>query len=224
MYGAVLFRKREQDFGEVRHVDGVSEAWPISYADLEPYYTRAEQLYHVHGERKVDPVEPWASGPFPYPAMSHEPRVEQLSADLERAGLHPFHLPLGIMIDEGDPARSPCIRCDTCDGFPCLLYAKADAQVVCVEPALQYPNVTLRTNAYVDHLETAPDGRRVSKVVVRARRRARGVHRRCRGGLGRCDQLRRTAPAVGQRASPRWARQRLGRGRPPSHAAQQLGR
>ena len=166
MYGAVLFRKRERDFGEVRHVDGISEAWPISYTDLEPYYTRAEQLYHVHGERKVDPLEPWTTGPFPYPAMSHEPRVEQLSADLESVGLHPFHLPLGIMIDEDDPVHSPCIRCDTCDGFPCMVYAKADAQVVCVEPALQYPNVTLRTHAYVSRLETTGDGRRVSKVVV----------------------------------------------------------
>jgi choline dehydrogenase-like flavoprotein len=166
MYGAVLFRKRERDFDEVHHVDGVSEAWPMSYNDLEPYYTRAEQLYHVHGERKVDPLEPWTSGPFPYPAMSHEPRVEQLSADLEAAGLHPFHLPLGIMIDEDDPVHSPCIRCDTCDGFPCMVYAKADAQVVCVEPALHYPNVTLRTQAYVSRLETTPDGRRVSKVIV----------------------------------------------------------
>ena len=166
MYGAVLFRKRERDFGEVRHVDGISASWPISYADLEPYYTRAEQLYHVHGERKIDPLEPWTSGPFPYPAMSHEPRVEQLSADLESAGLHPFHLPLGIMIDEDDPVHSPCIRCDTCDGFPCMLYAKADAQVVCVEPALRYPNVVLRTNAYVSKLETSSDGRRVDRVTV----------------------------------------------------------
>ena len=117
----------------------ISEAWPISYTDLEPYYTRAEQLYHVHGERKVDPLEPWTTGPFPYPAMSHEPRVEQLSADLDAAGLHPFHLPFGIMIDEAIPCTARCIRCDTCDGFPCMVYAKADAQVVCVEPALQYP-------------------------------------------------------------------------------------
>lgn len=166
MYGAVLFRKRERDFAEVRHVDGCSVAWPISYADLEPYYTQAEHLYHVHGERKVDPLEPWTTGPLPYPAMSHEPRVEQLSADLASAGLHPFHLPLGIMIDEDDPVHSPCIRCDTCDGFPCLVYAKADAQVVCVEPALEYPNVTLRTNAYVARLDTTPDGRHVSEIVV----------------------------------------------------------
>ena len=84
------------------------------------------------------------------------------------------------MIDEDDPVHSPCIRCDTCDGYPCMVYAKADAQVVCVEPALQYPNVTLRTHAYVSRLETTRDGRRVDKVRRRAQRRARGVHRRCR--------------------------------------------
>jgi choline dehydrogenase-like flavoprotein len=165
-YGAVLFRQREQDFGEVRHVDGVSEAWPITYADLEPYYTRAEHLYHVHGERKVDPTEPWTSGPLPHPPVRHEARVEQLAADLTAAGLHPFALPLGIMLDDDDPARSACIRCDTCDGFPCLVRAKADAQVVCVEPALAFPNVTLRTNAYVRRLDTSTDGRRVERVVV----------------------------------------------------------
>ncbi len=108
MYGAVLFRKRERDFGEIHHVDGVSQAWPITYADLEPYYTRAEQLYHVHGERKRDPLAPPTTSPYPHPAMSHEPRVEQLTADLEGAGLHPFPLPLGIMIDEDDPVHSPC--------------------------------------------------------------------------------------------------------------------
>ena len=157
------------------------------------------------------------------PAISHEPRVEQLSADLEGAGLHPFHLPLGIMIDEHDPVHSPCIRCDTCDGFPCMVYAKADAHVVCVEPALRFPNVTLLTHAYVSRLETTPDGRRVVQGGRRARRRARGVHRGRRRGVGRRHQLIGAAAALGERPASRRARQRLGRGRSQPHAAQQLG-
>ena len=76
VYGAILFRFRERDFGEIEHVDGVSPAWPISYADLEPYYTRAERLYQVHGERGSDPGEPPATEGYPYPAISHEPRIE----------------------------------------------------------------------------------------------------------------------------------------------------
>jgi choline dehydrogenase-like flavoprotein len=166
VYGAVLFRKRERDFGAVEHVDGVSPAWPLTYGDFEPWYTAAEQLYTVHGERGIDPLEPPTTAPYPYPAISHEPRIEQLSQDLAAAGLTPFSLPMGIMIDEANPERSACIRCATCDGYACLVKAKADAQVCCVEPALRYPNVTLRTNAHVTRLETDATGRSVSKVVI----------------------------------------------------------
>ncbi|HKC25588.1 MAG TPA: FAD-dependent oxidoreductase, partial [Thermoanaerobaculia bacterium] len=74
-YGAALFRMREEDFGELRHHGGISPAWPISYSDLEPYYTEAEHLYQVHGERGADPTDPWASAPYKYPAVSHEPRI-----------------------------------------------------------------------------------------------------------------------------------------------------
>ena len=165
-YGAALFRLRKQDFGELRHSGGISPAWSISYDDLEPYYLKAEQLYHVHGERGVDPTDPPASGPYPHPPVSHEPRIQQLSDDLTRLGLRPFHVPLGIQLDEKNPRTSKCIRCDTCDGFPCLVHAKSDAQVLCVDPALQYPNVELLTNTYVVRLETGPGGREVKKVMV----------------------------------------------------------
>ncbi|HEX5614826.1 MAG TPA: GMC family oxidoreductase [Acidimicrobiia bacterium] len=166
VYGAVLFRFRERDFAAVRHVDGVSPAWPLSYDDFEPWYTKAEQLYSVHGERGADPLDPPASAPYPWPAVSHEPRIEELAHDLKGAGLHPFPLPLGIMLDEARPERSPCIRCATCDGFACLVNAKADAQVVCVEPALRYPNVSLLTEARVTRLRTSDDGTTVTSVVV----------------------------------------------------------
>ena len=86
LYGAALYRLRAEDFGELRHVDGVSPAWPIGYADLEPYYTQAEQLYEVHGARGEDPTEPPASAPYPCPPVSHEPRIQQLSDDLAAAG------------------------------------------------------------------------------------------------------------------------------------------
>ena len=165
-YGSALFRLRREDFGEIRHHGGISPAWPISYDDMEPYYAEAERLYHVHGARGEDPTEPAASGPFPHPAVSHEPRLQHLSDDFARAGLRPFHVPLGIMLNEADPRRSKCIRCNTCDGFPCLLHAKSDAQVVCVDPALAYANVSLLTGAHVDRLETTASGREISQVIV----------------------------------------------------------
>jgi len=124
-YGAALLRFRERDFGEVRHHGGVSPAWPIAYRDLASYYTRAESLYHVHGQRGSDPTEPPADGPYPYPAISHEPRIQELFDDLKRIGHRPFPLPLGLRVDEANPSKSACIKCQTCDGFPCLVDAKA---------------------------------------------------------------------------------------------------
>src|SRR5919109_1976353 len=165
-YGAILFRLRERDFDEVRHYGGVSPAWPLSYADFEPYYTEAERLYLVHGQRGEDPTEPWASGPFPYPAVSHEPRIQQLHDDFERTGHHPFHLPVGVDLNESDPDAGRCVRCDRFDGFPCLADGKADAHVLCVRPAIMHPNVKLRTHARVRRLETDAGGRSVTEVVV----------------------------------------------------------
>ncbi len=165
-YGSALFRMRKEDFGELRHHGGMSPAWPIGYDELEPYYTAAEHLYQVHGTRGEDPTEPWASAPYKYPAVSHETRIQRLSDDLTRAGLQPFHVPLGIKLDERDPRKSACIRCNTCDGHPCLINAKADAQTICVDPALEHENVSLLTNAKVVRLETNESGRLVSAVVV----------------------------------------------------------
>jgi choline dehydrogenase-like flavoprotein len=165
-FGAALFRLRAQDFGELRHAGGLSPAWPVGYDEFEPYYAEAERIYHVHGERGADPTDPPASGPYPHPPVSHEPRMQQLHDDLVRAGRRPFHVPLGIMLDEQSPVTSRCIRCGTCDGYACLVQAKSDAQVCGVDPALQHPNVTLMTNAFVRRLETSPSGREVTGVVV----------------------------------------------------------
>ena len=168
-YGAALFRLRREDFGAVEHYGGISPAWPIGYDDLEPYYCAAERLYQVHGQRGVDPTEPRASRPYSYPAVTHEPRVQALSDALTKEGLHPFALPLGILLDEvdGKPARnSACIRCDAFDGYPCLVNGKADAQVICVEPALRHANVSLLTRRLVTRLDTDANGQRVTSVVA----------------------------------------------------------
>ena len=164
-YGAALFRMRKEDYGEVKHYDGVSPAWPISYDEMEPFYTQAENMYHVHGKRGEDPTEPWASSDYPHPPVSHEPRIGHLAEDFAAMGVKPFHVPLGIQIKENDRS-SVCVRCATCDGFPCLLNAKSDAQVCGVEPALSFQNVKLLTNTLVKKLETDPAGRRVASVVV----------------------------------------------------------
>ncbi|BAL88510.1 putative oxidoreductase [Actinoplanes missouriensis 431] len=169
-YGAALFRLRPQDFGEIRHHGGISPAWPIGYDELEPYYDEAEHLYGVHGLHGEDPTAGRASRPYPFAPVQHEPRIQELSDGLEKLGRHPFHLPIGVNLNEnaaGAPVHgSACIRCDRVDGFPCLLDAKSDAQVRCVDPALRHDNVTMITNAYVEKLETSASGREVTAVVA----------------------------------------------------------
>jgi choline dehydrogenase-like flavoprotein len=170
VYGAALFRLRERDFEELRHEDGISPEWPLKYDVFEPYYEQAERLFAVHGQAGEDPYEPWRANGYAHPAVSHEPRVVELDAKLRQAGLRPFHLPLGILLDEQDGKPAPtskCIRCDAFDGFPCLLNAKADAQVMCVDPMLAaHDNVTLLTGAYVEKLIAAPGGGEVKSVQV----------------------------------------------------------
>jgi choline dehydrogenase-like flavoprotein len=166
LYGAALYRLRPPDFGEIKHVDGISPAWPLGYDDFEPWYSRAEQLYQVHGNGGEDPTEGHRSQPYPWPAVSHEPRIQQIHDDLAKGGYHPFHAPCGIMLNEADRARSTCLRCTWCDGYPCLAHAKSDADVIAVRPLLGAGNVTLVTGAEVTRLETDPSGRTVTGVVV----------------------------------------------------------
>jgi choline dehydrogenase-like flavoprotein len=166
LFGAALYRLRKEDFGEMQHHDGISPAWPITYDELEPYYSEAERLYQVHGERGSDPTEPPASTPYPAPPVSHEPRIHRLSDDLTAAGYHPFPAPSAVMLNEADIAYSRCIRCQTCDGFPCLVHAKSDAEVIAVRPALKHANVTLLRNAKVLELQTDAAGKLVTSVLA----------------------------------------------------------
>ena len=177
VYGGVLLRLRERDFDEINHPDGLSPAWPLKYDAFEPYYQAAEELYQVHGLRGEDPTEPPSPKPYAYPPLTHEPRIQELFDGLKREGHHPFHLPVGILLDEHNGhalPHSPCIRCNAFDGYPCLTNGKADAQIICVDPALKaHENLTLLTGSYVTRLSTDSNGRRISGVeVLQAGRRA----------------------------------------------------
>ncbi|MFM7145905.1 MAG: FAD-dependent oxidoreductase, partial [Actinomycetales bacterium] len=151
VYGSSLPRLREQDFAETAYPSGISPAWPFGYADLEPYYCQAEGLYRVHGTTGEDPSEPSRSQPYPYPAMPHEPYVQQTIERLRVQGLHPSSTAMGIDLGPG----GACIRCRTCDGFPCRIDAKSDAEVCALEPAIATGRVRLLTNARVTNLITA---------------------------------------------------------------------
>lgn len=164
LYGAALFRLRERDFERVMHVGGESPEWPLKYGDFEPYYAAAEALYQVHGQTGMDPTEPPRSSEYPFPAISHEPRIQEVVGSLSELGLRPSFTPLGVRLNEARKYLSPCIRCSTCDGYPCLVHAKSDAEVSAVRPVMSRENVTLLTETKVERLLTNATGTAVTGV------------------------------------------------------------
>ncbi len=160
-YGATLPRFREADFGEVVTQDGISPAWPISYAEIEPFYGQAEALFWVHGG-EGDPTDPWRSDPYPFPPVPHEPPVARVAEGLRRQGLKPFSLPQAV----DSRAGGRCVLCRTCDSYPCMLDAKGDADVAAMRPALLSPTVRLMTGAKVHSVVTSADGSRVVHLEV----------------------------------------------------------
>ncbi|MGZ4177699.1 MAG: FAD-dependent oxidoreductase [Solirubrobacteraceae bacterium] len=164
VYGASLPRLRERDFGAIEHRDGVSPPWPFDYAALEPYYAVAEAIYRVHGTTGQDPTEPWRSTPFPYPALEHEPYVAALADRLRGQGVTASANAMGVDLRPG----GACVRCSTCDGFPCPLGAKSDAETCAVDPALQTGNARLETGVRVRRIATDAVGRAVAHVLADA--------------------------------------------------------
>ena len=162
VFGAALPRFRRADFDALEHEGGTAPAWPIAYEDLEPYYNLAEDLFFVHGRAGDDPSEPPRSRPYPFPAVAHEPAIEELAGRLRRQGLQPYALPMAIDLRAG----GACIRCKTCDGFPCQVHAKGDAEICCVRPALAGEAVELWTNARARRILTDRSGKRAVQVEV----------------------------------------------------------
>lgn len=166
-YGAALFRFRPGDFeARAHHGGGVSPAWPISYAELAPYYLKAERLWKVRGRRGVDPTDAPGEPDYDHPPVRHDPTIANLERHLQSLGWNPAPLPLGVMRDDDHPAQSDCIRCATCGGYPCLVRAKADARTIALDPIVRRDNVTLLTGRKVTSLETDATGGAIRRVLA----------------------------------------------------------
>lgn len=144
IWGAALERLREADFTGVALQEGRSPDWQLRYADLAPWYDRAEQLFRVHGQAGIDPCEPPRTGPYPHEPRPVAPFLEQLRDGLQRQGLHPYPLPLSWSDDADDPS--------------------GDAELFALAPALASGGLQLRSPAQVLALHVAADGRSVRGV------------------------------------------------------------
>ncbi|WP_375230201.1 FAD-dependent oxidoreductase [Roseobacter sp. S98] len=153
-YGAVLFRYREEDFGVLEHMGGTSPAWPISYETFEPWYQKAETLYEVRGSSGEDPTEPGHSGIYGFPPVPHEPAIADAAERLQRVGINPAHLPLGVDIDAwlagGETGW---------DAHPNTGDGKKDAESIGLKAALRHNNVRLETGCEVARLIAGKDGK-----------------------------------------------------------------
>jgi choline dehydrogenase-like flavoprotein len=161
-YGTAMFRFRERDFDAVEHAEGVSPAWPIRYADLEPWYGQAERQFGVRGQAGTDPTEPPRSTPYAHAPVPHEPVLAAIEQRLRAQGLKPFPMPCAI--DFGPGGR--CRRCANCDAVPCKIGAKGDAEVRLIRPALACSNIELRDSARVERLITDDSGRRIVAAEI----------------------------------------------------------
>jgi choline dehydrogenase-like flavoprotein len=153
-YGAVLIRYRREDFSPLAHLGGTTPGWPITYDDLEPCYSQAEQMYSVRGQIGEDPTEPPHSCHYSHPPVPDEPAISALRRRLSKVGLHPASLPLGVDLPQWlARARTPW------DAFPDTTGGKMDAETAALKSALAHKNVQLRTKAKVTRLHAGADGR-----------------------------------------------------------------
>ena len=158
-YGAVLTRYRAEDFEEMQHLEGVSPAWPFPYAELEPWYSRAEALFQVRGALGDDPTEPYHSEPYAFPPVPDEAPMAELRHRLKKTGVHPASLPLGVDIDTWlQHGKTPW------DAHPNSFNGKMDAETTALAEALKHENVRLETMARVTRLETDADGGAIAAV------------------------------------------------------------
>ena len=217
VYGAALPRFRRRDFAALEHEGGTSPAWPITYEDLEPYYDLAEDLFFVHGRAGADPTEPPRNRPYPFPALPHEPAIAALSDRLRASGLQPYPLPMAVDLREG----GRCIRCKTCDGFPCKLHAKGDAEVCLVRPALAAGNIELWTNARARRILTDSAG--VRALAVEMERGGETVTVAADKIIVACGAVNSAvaAAALGGQPASRWSGEFFRLARPQLHDAQQ---
>ena len=154
IWGGVLERMREREFGPLALQEGPLPSWELSYADVAPYYDRAEALYRVHGQAGSDPTAPPRSGPFPQQPRPLDPLMAELRGALERAGTHPHPLPLSWSTSPLDPTGDAELF--GVDLARATAEARADASASAA--------VTVRERARVRRLHVSPSGREVRGV------------------------------------------------------------
>jgi choline dehydrogenase-like flavoprotein len=166
-FTANFWRFHEIDFVERSKIGPIAGTgfsdWPITYADLEPYYTKVEWEIGVSGLAGSSPFDPPRSKPYPMPPLP----VKSSGVIFERAarklGWHPFPAPMAIL-SEPRAGRGACINCGFCLAFGCEVGAKSSSLAAAVRTAEKTGRCEIRPNSYVHRLETDGTGRTTGAV------------------------------------------------------------
>lgn len=173
-YNAKTPRFWKQDFSMLSDHGPVAGAqvadWPISYDDLAPFYDLVEHRIGVQGDRAAMPARTLAqaprSGDFVMPPNPGGKAPGLLAAGARALGWKPYPFPAAVNSETFD-GRPACNSCGLCSGFGCPINARGDALVSFLNPALRTGRVRVIARAFVDRIETSPDGRRAVALLYR---------------------------------------------------------
>ena len=161
-FTANYWRFHEIDFVERSKVGPISGTgfsdWPITYADLEPYYTKVEWEIGVSGLAGASPFDPPRSKPYPMPPLPVKSGGVIFERAARKLGWHPFPAPMAIL-SQPRPGRSACVQCGFCESFGCEVGAKSSTLATVIRMAEKTGRCEIRPNCYVHRIETGAHGR-----------------------------------------------------------------
>jgi choline dehydrogenase-like flavoprotein len=166
-FTANYWRFHENDFNERSLLGGIAGTgfadWPITYQELEPYYTKVEWEVGVSGLAYASPFDPPRTKPYPMPPLPVKSSGALLERGARKLGLHPFPAPLAI-VSQGYRGRPACAHCGFCIGFGCEVMAKSSTLYTMIPEAEATGRCEIRPHSYV------------YEVALNRRGRASGVH------------------------------------------------
>jgi choline dehydrogenase-like flavoprotein len=172
-FTANFWRFHEIDFHERSKVGDVPGAaladWPITYADLEPYYTKVEWEIGVSGQANASPFDPPRSKPYPMPPLPVKSGGVIFERAARKLGWNPFPAPMAIL-SQPRPGRSACINCGFCLGFACEVGAKSSSLATAIRMAEKTGRCEIRPNSYVHRIELDANGRATGAVYFDEKR------------------------------------------------------
>jgi choline dehydrogenase-like flavoprotein len=172
-FTANFWRFHEIDFIEHSKVGAIPGAnfadWPITYTDLEPYYTKVEWEVGVSGLAGASPFDPPRSKPYPMPPLPVKSSGVLFERAARKLGWHPFPAPMAIL-SQPRTGRSACVNCGFCLGFGCEVGAKSSSLVSMIPLAERSGHCEIRPNSYVHRIEVDSGGRATGAVYFDAKR------------------------------------------------------